>query len=305
MQQLEILYFIITFLIGIISFGFSIFFYANTKTEKIKPFLYFYGSFSLIIIFNFITSYLRANIPDYKGTIYYLLLYLENPVTLTVLIFTIPYFIHSLVEPKSQQRRNLIFAGIALLTFVFHNTFLFLDLAVGLTKNVSIVKNGIFLAVIIYCWVILLKYTAKVSASDKFIKRMAYFWGLLLPVIINDTILLDTTGVKLFPVVYALAGVAFTNYYYKNFYLSPAKHLPNKQLDNSKDELTKRYDLSARELEVIDLLVKGKSYKQISEELFISLNTVKTHIRNIYPKLEVSSRHEIVNLVYRLKDSEN
>ena len=53
-------------------------------------------------------------------------------------------------------------------------------------------------------------------------------------------------------------------------------------------------ELTAREQEVLDRLIEGKSNKQIAEELFISLNTVATHIKQIYQKLHVRSRAEVV-----------
>jgi len=42
------------------------------------------------------------------------------------------------------------------------------------------------------------------------------------------------------------------------------------------------------------LILQGKSNKEIANELFISLSTVKTHITNIYNKLKVSSRQELL-----------
>lgn len=48
--------------------------------------------------------------------------------------------------------------------------------------------------------------------------------------------------------------------------------------------------LTKRELEVLGCIVKGFSYKQIAKELFISEHTSRTHIKNIYRKLAVSSR---------------
>ncbi len=54
------------------------------------------------------------------------------------------------------------------------------------------------------------------------------------------------------------------------------------------------YDLSPREQEILKSLVKGYSYKLIAEEHFISIDTVRSHIRHIYEKLQVNSKTEAV-----------
>lgn len=50
--------------------------------------------------------------------------------------------------------------------------------------------------------------------------------------------------------------------------------------------------LTAREQEILELLVQGYRYREIAEALFVSLDTVRTHIRHIYEKLHVRSRTE-------------
>jgi DNA-binding NarL/FixJ family response regulator len=54
------------------------------------------------------------------------------------------------------------------------------------------------------------------------------------------------------------------------------------------------WDLSEREKSVLNLIVQGYSYKLIAAELFISLDTVRSHIRKIYEKLHVNSKSEAV-----------
>jgi len=55
----------------------------------------------------------------------------------------------------------------------------------------------------------------------------------------------------------------------------------------------KNYSLTEREKEIASLLVQGITYQNISEQLFISLPTVKTHASNIYKKCNVKTRHEL------------
>ncbi|MGB3150255.1 MAG: LuxR C-terminal-related transcriptional regulator, partial [Maribacter sp.] len=52
--------------------------------------------------------------------------------------------------------------------------------------------------------------------------------------------------------------------------------------------------LSKQEKNVQSLILEGKSNKEIANELFISLSTVKTHITNIYGKLKVANRSELI-----------
>ena len=63
----------------------------------------------------------------------------------------------------------------------------------------------------------------------------------------------------------------------------------------------KDYNLTAQEKKVLQLLVDGKSYKMIAAELFVAVDTVKTHVRNIYAKLHVHSGTEAVSLALRDK----
>lgn len=51
-------------------------------------------------------------------------------------------------------------------------------------------------------------------------------------------------------------------------------------------------ELTRREQEMLEQLSKGFRYKEIADKLYISLDTVRTHIRNIYEKLQVNSRAE-------------
>ena len=60
--------------------------------------------------------------------------------------------------------------------------------------------------------------------------------------------------------------------------------------DIADDELDR---LSARELEVMRLIARGYSYKEVAKELFISIKTVETHVSAVLRKLQLSSRHEL------------
>ena len=62
-------------------------------------------------------------------------------------------------------------------------------------------------------------------------------------------------------------------------------------------EKLKRNKITPRENEIVKLLLAGKSNSEIEEMLFISSHTVKNHIYNIYRKLEVKNRYEMISLL--------
>jgi len=59
-------------------------------------------------------------------------------------------------------------------------------------------------------------------------------------------------------------------------------------------QFPKEKELTERENDVLKLLSQGKSYGAIAKELYLSINTIKTHTRNIYEKLHVNSKKEII-----------
>ncbi len=61
--------------------------------------------------------------------------------------------------------------------------------------------------------------------------------------------------------------------------------------------VAQRFGLSARETEIFLLLAQGRSRPYIRDSLYLSKNTVATHIRHIYEKLGVHSQQELIDLV--------
>jgi len=72
-------------------------------------------------------------------------------------------------------------------------------------------------------------------------------------------------------------------------------------LSGALEQIRTRYRISERELEVIGLLVRGKSYREMEAELFISLKTVKSHVYNIYKKMGIKSRWQLLALLQEEK----
>ena len=88
--------------------------------------------------------------------------------------------------------------------------------------------------------------------------------------------------------VYLLGGVALLSILGNFYFFGKVK--------NGNNIIEKKQSLSAQEQKVLDLILEDKSNKEIAAEIFVSVSTVKTHINNLYKKLEVKNRDAVKGL---------
>ena len=82
------------------------------------------------------------------------------------------------------------------------------------------------------------------------------------------------------------------------FVLSTFQGVPAAGSDGGADGAARAHDeeldrLSAREQEVMRLIARGYTYKEVASELFISIKTVETHMSSVLRKLQLSNRHQL------------
>lgn len=70
-------------------------------------------------------------------------------------------------------------------------------------------------------------------------------------------------------------------------------------MDNNKltDHFKQKYDITEKQTEIIELIIRGLTYKEIAEKLFISPKTVDNHVQNIYKKLNINSKMQLSHFV--------
>jgi len=129
---------------------------------------------------------------------------------------------------------------------------------------------------------------AKISRWFAYLYIFRYLW---IPIVIlipqPFRILLFATGLNLVPFIWL-----------RFFFLNYATRLM--QLAGNELAITgiaNRYQISNRELEIVRLILDGKSNQAIADELFVSLKTVKNHIYKIYQKMGLKSRYELIRML--------
>ncbi|WP_233164174.1 helix-turn-helix domain-containing protein [Snuella sedimenti] len=106
----------------------------------------------------------------------------------------------------------------------------------------------------------------------------------------SDKFIISSANPSYFNWNYLIYLVLFTSIT-ANFWLwQSRKKIQNNNITTGKKQLTKQ------EQNILNLLLEEKTNKEIADTLFVSLSTVKTHVNNIYKKLDVQSRSEIKSL---------
>jgi DNA-binding CsgD family transcriptional regulator len=88
------------------------------------------------------------------------------------------------------------------------------------------------------------------------------------------------------------------------WFLLPASSKEIEDFDNACREISERYHLTKRETEIMALIARGRNGAYIQERLYISLSTFQTHSKNIYRKLDIHSRQDLMSLFDKAIDSD-
>ena len=111
-------------------------------------------------------------------------------------------------------------------------------------------------------------------------------------------------SIEILSIVFSAAGLWHAVNLIKGILNREAEGLPKLQepvltveISSYLDAFCQEFGMTPREREVMELLVMGKSNVEIGEQMVISQGTVKTHVHNIYKKLEINGRIQLMNLL--------
>jgi DNA-binding CsgD family transcriptional regulator len=127
--------------------------------------------------------------------------------------------------------------------------------------------------------------------------------GILVTSVVECTILLFYTTEIYVAILFIFSFFAGNTFLpvYLNYGTLFTVFASEKEKDFTFEEFCKKYEVSPRETDIVREICNGLSNKEISEKLFISLQTVKDHTHRIYIKTNVKSRVQLIYLVKELK----
>jgi DNA-binding CsgD family transcriptional regulator len=302
LRHFLLLYFFIFILIGVISLAITSGVYFKSRDRLLKYFLYFYIAFSIDLIISAILLYTSTNVTENFPIWSDILDYIAEIIHY-IFIFTIPLFAHEICKVPDRKIRNRIFAGVTVFLILNFHYFEFVIADKNLHKLGDYIEDGVFIAILIYVSVTTVYYHKNISPNiRKYLsKKIMVLMGIcIIGVIVIDILPNDIPSIIFPQLLYGGFGLIFL-FYVIRYHFLPDEYIAvsskdDKEIDVSQDTFFDSYQISPREREIADFILKGYKSRHIADELCIALSTVKTHIRNIYPKFGVSSRIEFLLL---------
>jgi len=193
---------------------------------------------------------------------------------------------------------NYVFLLIAILCFITMSILYLLVLS-GFVHY--IVMSGLLGAILYSLFCVLFKFNSKAEALYiRFFQYMAVIIVILLPVMIYlDFFILDNSlRVNLgneFPITLPLIYTCWCGIFL--FMRVKALLTGWMALVEITEKFIEQYHITKKERQVVELLLHGKSYKEIMDALHVSMSTVKTHISNIYKKTSAFNKMELARII--------
>ncbi len=302
MEHLLIAYDVLVIIIGFTALSNAIVWALRTGENETGNFSIIYALYTLMLVVVVLKKYLFVNVGAYSGWSWYTISGIYQVLDFAVVVATLHYFLDA-----HQFRYGRRIAAVFLLLMLFSSGLIFSPIGATLEagKNIIHFGMGYWIAIgwnaVAFSCAIVLGYwlLGRVWKTEK----RTFTLGLLIFASVGyaESILsfiqnFGITSVKLTSeqgflyssIPYALYGI-FLIVYFMRYPIST----PQGSDEISTEFLTK-YGITERERELILKVMQGKSNADIARELFISLPTVKTHLHNIYKKLDVDSRYDLL-----------
>ena len=310
---LLILY-LIAFIIGFSTIIYSIIYYIIERITWLKYYIIFLSVFGFLLLIRAVKLISFLAVPSFFSNEIFNTLYIFIlSVSMSLMLYFIPAFLYRFLGLKWAVKENVEYLILSVIFFVLS------ILGILLHFNFYIIANRIFYLSILYLFILgFINYKNLKDSTIKFIvKILGLITIFIYPILVYQLIILNKNTFDigsiditliLFYIWWNLVMLGYLLWYFisiiknKNMFVnkeltkSNSSNIKEKEVIN-KPQLKKEEEinLTKREKEILFYLLSGKTNKEVSIILKISLNTVNNHVANIYDKSGVKNRVELVN----------
>ena len=310
MKHLILLYIGFSLFTGCIALTSGFLFYLQTRSKKVLFFLLYFFIFTIKIVSTILLSYILINMGHENNLLIHFLLFIGM-----VVFPFLGFFVNLYSLSELNLSYKFVIYGVCALVSLLGVIITPFSFSFDYSQSIVILHSPFYL--ILMLTFLLLYFSALFFGFVKVLHNKIKDWKqfewsvlivllLFLPVIVIDfysglkysVVSLRSTEYLLyfFPLLYLILSVIHSIFFFILIGSKKAISLTDMSCFDNKM-------ISAREKEIILLIIEGKSNKEICTDLNISLSTVKTHISNIFVKTKTHSRYEIMASFQKISDS--
>lgn len=277
---------ILCLMIGILTLTFTFITYLKKRDFFFIKIMMFYASLTIPPLFGTIIIYLNVNKINFFinniNFFHYSSVFLANSS-----LFYISVITTSIINLKKEKLINIISAVFTLIVIaigILSSKYIETSFKMYMSNyNEQYLLHYLqFLPIVYICCLVFIKNKLREDMYKNWLgKRLSIVLLISLPLIISDIFKIFPDYFFFLPIIYIVLSIQIILYLSKFF--------------SFKEFPVNSYDLTNREQELVYLIIIGNSNKEISNKLHISLSTVKNHIYNIYRKVNVKNRFELIN----------
>ena len=302
MDHLLIAYDILVIIIGFAALSNAVVWALRTGQNDLGNFSIVYGLLTLVMVIRVLEKYLFVNFAAYYAQTWYYVLGVHHVIDFAIIMATFYYFIDA-----HQFRHGRRVAAAFLLLMFLSDGLIFSPFGTILDAENNMIRfeTGYWIAggwsIIVFTCAIVLGYwllvrvwnTEKrnftigllVFASVGYLEMTS---GFLRNISVKSAPLTIERGFIYSSIPYVLYGIFLIIYFARYPVAAPVAN------EEPSQEFLSKYKITEREREIIVKVMQGKSNEDIARELFISLATVKAHLYNIYKKVGIGSRYDLL-----------
>jgi len=307
MEHLKIAYYLLVLLIGAAAVAYAVLMNRAYHLPFLKPLAWFLGFNNTLALVNLTSAYACANLlgfcAGFQYSVFPKILGPTGRLSQVGIVYTLFAIIWGLRGRRLPRAFNIAFvagAGVLLASYI-----VWAILPPGKALWFYFVRGqlivfGLGILAMLGALIGLLLYSRRIAGIAE--RKAVRIFGL--SYLITYAVFVVTfplpTGIQFFPNALALLAINVIPLIWFGRPFAGAYAAPPASADGREafEKFCRTHGLTSRESRILELVLQGKSNAQIDKELFISIHTVKNHLTNIYQKLGVRSRWQLISLFH-------
>ncbi|TYB31237.1 MAG: response regulator transcription factor [Candidatus Mcinerneyibacterium aminivorans] len=305
LEHIYLFAYIISIILG---FGIYIRLLSQYKTYKFSVVYYlkkYIILFVFLILVYFIKNYISINLVYLNKYDYFVYIRIFLFYMIFLLHYIMAYYLFKAYNFLHRTEIDKTISYIIGILFIFMNIFLLKEIVITIeTRSIYGFIKYIEYSILFIYFIIVFNSIWKIVSYQKNEKRKSiltkgYFIFFMFYYLFYAVCFIFEKDLK--SILFLLHNLVFllgTSYFFVNYFNKKELiEIHEKKLF----ENLKSHGITDREWDIINLIVKGNTNKEIAKKLFISIKTVKHHIYHIFKKLNVRNRIELINYIYEFK----